>query len=404
MSKHWILHLVVVATVLYTSAVCADEPGVLRANELREQAVAAQQEYFEALGRDDANAERLAEKAAEAWEAFLELEPDDSKAHREANFMLVRSMGIGGGRESHIERSPEELQGIWRRIAFHRRRMFELAGERDCAEIAAINVAGAYLRAGDFEEAIRYFKLGGNLLIPFQHYRERNDFIKAEEVFAHMEGFQARYKAASSALGRTNERAEFAIHLSELMLKNEPNPHHRAALYRIMAQANAKLWRAEAVLENAKKATKLNPKSPWGWYWLAEGYSMMDFLGPMFRAEEAMARKRELTFFTGNSEEDRRARAAIYSKLGLLYRTKFHQPETAISYWRKELEERSYLPEYPRVGAGNYENIIITIVHDLHDRARAQKVLDEAKSIGAGFLTQSASRKELRRMGFKIDD
>jgi hypothetical protein len=123
----------------------------------------------------------------------------------------------------------------------------------------------------------------------------------------------------------------------------------------------------------------LNPRSPWGWYWLAEGYHLGGFY-----ASEATARKHELLLFPGDSEDDRRSRRQIWRRLGLLYRRSFHDPEKAIWYFR---------------AAGDYLNLIFALVQDLHDLEAAQAVLEEMKRVDPVLLSYAIVREDLRGLG-----
>jgi tetratricopeptide (TPR) repeat protein len=221
---------------------------------------------------------------------------------------------------------------------------------------------------------------------------------KAERVFNSLSGFEARYEAATYALRCAAH--EGARRLGELMLHDGYDAHQRAAVYRLLAQANARLQRKERLLDCATKAVALNPNSPWGWWWLAEAYHLGGYAqGEAWYASRAAVLKHELTFFTGDSENDRMRRGQIYSRLGHLYRMPFRQPEIAVAYYRKAIDEFTGLPRDWYRCEGLYMNIIYTCVQNLHDMEHAQEVVREAQRAFPGFPHYDQTRAELRRLG-----
>ena len=177
-----------------------------------------------------------------------------------------------------------------------------------------------------------------------------------------------------------------------------------AAIYRVLAQMSYRLKDTDAALEHAQKAIRLNPNSPWGWFWLAEAYGNRGLY-----AAEAVARKRELSLFTGNSEDDWLHRSHIYHKLGLLHRHYFRQPETAIRYFYGEVNETTKLPaddNYATYRAGRsslaFVNILSTMVHDLHDLPRAQQTLEWAQAIVPSFSSEPVVQDCVPGMGLDL--
>jgi len=189
-----------------------------------------------------------------------------------------------------------------------------------------------------------------------------------------------------------------------MVLKDEGNPHRRAAIHRILAQMSYRLRDTATALEHAQKAVRLNPNSPWGWFWIGEVYSDRGFY-----AAEAAARKRELSLFTGSTTDDWLNRASIYAKLALLYRSSFHQPETAIRYHYYEIDATMRLPadeEYRVYRAakcsGAFMGVLVTMVQDLQDVPRAQQTLEWAAAIIPSFPSEPLERDWILSLGLRL--
>lgn len=247
----------------------------------------------------------------------------------------------------------------------------------------------------------------GSPLGQFWDYLGQGQQKEAQEAFSQLGTFEDRYRALTHAVYPVSYPVgtrEIVTNCANMVLTDEGDPHRRAATYRVLAQMSHRLKDTDAVLEHAQKAVRLNPNSPWGWFWLAEGYSARGFY-----AAEAAARKRELSLFAGNTKNDWLYRGHIYSKLGLLYRRHFRQPETAIRYFYDGIKETTKLPadkEYGSYRAGRcsgaFLNILFTMVQDLHDLPRAQQTLEWAATIIPSFPSEPLHQADILSLGLRL--
>jgi len=362
-----------------------------------EQARIATQAFNKAEQARQENADVLLEKGIGLWEACLERDPDNAEAHSQAGYLLSRVIGRAWERGEQTD--SKKLQPVWARVAFHRERVLELTAGQAYQPMSAMEVACAYQQAGDFLQAERFYRRVADPLVLFRFYAEEERYAQAENVFRSLSGFRPRYDAATYLLrGARRAGWDFAIRCGELMLAEESEPHRRAAVYCILAHANAWLQRWDAVLETARNAVQLNPKHPWGWHWLAEAYCR-DPSGARWPASAKAVLEHQLTFFTDSTEIHRRSRGQIYGRLGSLHRLSFRQYEKAICCYRKEIAEFTGLPGGEYRCGGAYMNIIATLVENLHDPARAKRVVDEASRASPSYFEYAVVQQDLRRFG-----
>ncbi|MCJ7751254.1 MAG: tetratricopeptide repeat protein [Armatimonadetes bacterium] len=255
--------------------------------------------------------------------------------------------------------------------------------------------------------SVSYGQFPDSPLGHFFYYLGQGQQKKARAAFSQIDTFEARYKALSQAVYPFSYPVgtrEIVTNCANMVLRSEKDPHRRAAIYRVLCQMSYRLKDTDAALEHAQKAVRLNPNSPWGGFWLAEVYSDRGFY-----AAEAAARKRELSLFTGSTTDDWLNRASIYAKLALLYRSSFHQPETAIRYHYSQIDATMRLPadeEYRvyRAAAcsGAFMNILATMVQDLHDVPRAQQALEWAVAIIPSFPSEPLERDWILSLGLRL--
>lgn len=364
-----------------------------------QRAQEAESEFWRAQSSGDARADALLDDAIALWEKVLEPHPDNAEYHGQIAYLLGHK--IGRAWQRGVIPGSAELKPVWHRVALHRERVLELTAGQASPRTSVMEVADAYRQAGDFEQAERFHKRIGDRLVMFRFYAQTGQSAQAEEVFRSLRGFEPRYAAATYAL--SSIAYELANRCGELMLRDGYNAHQRAAVYRILAQANARLRRNEQLLDCARKAVALNPNSPWGWWWLAEAYNVGGYAHGAWYASQAAVLKHELRFFTGNSDTDRLSRGQIYSNLGYLYRMPFRRPEIAVEYYRKAIPEFTGLPLDWYRCEGLYMNIIYTTVQNLHDPARAREVVKEAQARFPGFPRGEGSRKDLDEMSVNVD-
>ncbi len=241
----------------------------------------------------------------------------------------------------------------------------------------------------------------------FLYYLGQRQQKEAQEAFNQLGTFEDRYRALEQAVYPVHYPAgtrEVVTACAGIALKNGRDPYRRAPIYRVLAKMTYRLRDADAALEHARKAIQLNPRSPWGWFWLAGVCWFRKFY-----AAEATARKRELSLFTGSTKYDSLQRAHIYSKLGLLYTYPFCQPETAIRYYQREIDETMKLPadgEYrdyrvARCG-GSVMNILSIEVQALHDLPRAQRTLEWAATIIPSFPNEPLDQAHILRLRLRL--
>ena len=254
---------------------------------------------------------------------------------------------------------------------------------------------------------ISYGQFSDSPLGHFCYYLGQGQQKEAQEAFIQLGTFEDRYRALTQAVYPSSYPAgtrEVVTNCANMVLKDEADPHKRAAIYRVLAQMSYRLKDTDAALEHAQKAIRLNPNSPWGWFWLAEAYGNRGLY-----AAEAVARKRELSLFTGNSEDDWLHRSHIYHKLGLLHRHYFRPPETAIQYHWLDINEITKLPADENYAAyrvarcsGAFLSILLTMVQDLHDLPRAQRTLEWAMAIIPSFPEEPPYQAEILRLGLRL--
>ncbi|MFB3880723.1 MAG: tetratricopeptide repeat protein [Armatimonadota bacterium] len=254
---------------------------------------------------------------------------------------------------------------------------------------------------------ISYGQFPDSPLGHFWFYLGQGQQREAQDAFRRISTFEQRYRALTQAVYPSSYppgTREIVTNCANVALKDEGDPHKRAAIYRVLAQMSYRLKDTDSALANAQRAVRLNPGSPWGWFWLAEIFHDREFY-----AAEAAARKRELSLFTGNSVDDCLHRSHIYHKLALLYRRYFRQPETAIRYCYLDINEVMKLPDDEnyaayRVGrcSGTFLNILLTMVQDLHDLPRAQRTLEWAAAIIPSFPSEPLYQADILRLGLRL--
>ena len=254
---------------------------------------------------------------------------------------------------------------------------------------------------------ISYGQFADSPLGHFWYYLGQGRQKEAQEAFKQLRTFEDRYRALTQAVYPFTYppgAREVVTNCADLMLKDEADPHKRAAVYRVLAQIHYRLKDTDAAVEHARKALDLNPNSPWGWFWLAEVYGDRGFY-----AAEAVARKRELSLFTGDTTEDWFYREHVYAKLGHLYRSQFRQPEAAIQYYYREIDAAMRLPTDAEYGvyraarcSGTFMSILVTMVQDLHDRPRAQQTVEWAAAIIPSFPSEPLDREWIVSLGLRV--
>jgi len=256
---------------------------------------------------------------------------------------------------------------------------------------------------------ISYGQFPDSPLGHFLYYLGQGRTREAQTAFSRLSTFEDRYRALTQAVypGQYADGIpEVVTSCAGIVLKDQADPHRRAAIYCVLAKMNYALRDTDAALGHAQNAVQLNANSPWGWFWIAE----INWFRRCWAAEAA-ARKRELSLFTGSTTNDFLCRAQIYHKLGLVYAQHFRQPETAIGYHYRSIDETMRLPAdriyqtyRDRRCVGAFMNILAIEVQALHDLPRAQQTLQRAIAMIPSFLSDPLDRAEILRLGLRLPE
>ncbi len=367
------------------------------------------QAFYEADAGTGEDADAAIEAAVRLWQDCLAEDGENLEAHRQISELLSQLIGRAWQRGEPTD--SESLKPLWARVAHHRERVMVLTGGK---EMRKDEVAEAYMQAGDFAKAERLFGEDGDRLALFFFYVGAGRWSAAEAAFGSLVGFESRYLAASRVLNyHRRQDYEVALHCANRMLADGYSAHRRAALYRVLAEANIGLGRWDAAIATSSKAVQLNPGSPWGWCWLARANKGAGLIIP-----SAAARRHELSLLTGGTGEDSAYRSQVCAELGELYQTQAagltgaraerrYLFETAIRYYQQAISEALRLPPDPygpyrdaRCSAA-FMNILSIVSQGLCDPARGRLVLESARTTIPSFPNE-VERNDLRRMGLEL--